>query len=86
MKILGSAQLDKMFEYFDLEEDEDSESVSVGGWVLEQLGKMAEVGDTFKYKNLSVLVTDVEQRRVMEISVMVEEPEEEKEEKDKKED
>lgn len=86
MKILGSAQLDKMFEYFDLEEDEDSESVSVGGWVLEQLGKMAEVGDTFKYKNLSVLVTDVEQRRVMEISVTVEEPEEEKEEKDKKED
>ena len=47
---------------------------------------MAEVGDTFKYKNLSVLVTDVEQRRVMEISVTVEEPEEEKEEKDKKED
>ena len=86
MKILGSAQLDKMFEYFDLEEDEDSESVSVGGWVLEQLGKMAEVGDTFKYKNLSVLVTDVEQRRVMEISVTVEEPEEEKEEKDKKDD
>jgi len=75
-----------MFEYFDLEEDEDSESVSVGGWVLEQLGKMAEVGDTFKYKNLSVLVTDVEQRRVMEISVTVEEPEEEKDEKDKKED
>ena len=75
-----------MFEYFDLEEDEDSESVSVGGWVLEQLGKMAEVGDTFKYKNLSVLVTDVEQRRVMEISVTVEEPEEEKEEKDKKDD
>lgn len=62
VKILGSAQLDKMFEYFDLEEDEDSESVSVGGWVLEQLGKMAEVGDTFKYKNLSVLVTDVEQQ------------------------
>ena len=75
-----------MFEYFDLEEDEDSESVSVGGWVLEQLGKMAEVGDTFKYKNLSVLVTDVEQRRVMEISVTVKEPEEEKDEKDKKDD
>ncbi len=50
MKILGSAQLDKMFEYFDMDEDEESESVSVGGWVLEQLGKMAEVGDTFEYK------------------------------------
>ena len=64
----------------DMEEDEESESVSVGGWVLEQLGKMAEVGDTFEYKNLSVTVTDVEQRRVIEISVKVEEPKEESEE------
>ena len=80
VKILGSAQLDKMFEYFDMDEDEESESVSVGGWVLEQLGKMAEVGDTFEYKNLSVTVTDVEQRRVIEISVKVEEPKEENEE------
>lgn len=60
VKVLGGAQLDKMFEYFDMDEDEESESVSVGGWVLEQLGKMAEVGDTFEYKNLSVTVTDVE--------------------------
>jgi len=80
VKVLGGAQLDKMFEYFDMEEDEESESVSVGGWVLEQLGKMAEVGDTFEYKNLSVTVTDVEQRRVIEISVKVEEPKEENEE------
>ena len=80
VKVLGGAQLDKMFEYFDMDEDEESESVSVGGWVLEQLGKMAEVGDTFEYKNLSVTVTDVEQRRVIEISVKVEEPKEENEE------
>ena len=80
VKVLGGAQLDKMFEYFDMDEDEESESVSVGGWVLEQLGKMAEVGDTFEYKNLSVTVTDVEQRRVIEISVKVEEPKEESEE------
>ena len=79
VKVLGGAQLDKMFEYFDMDEDEESESVSVGGWVLEQLGKMAEVGDTFEYKNLSVTVTDVEQRRVIEISVKVEEPKEENE-------
>ena len=48
--------------------------------MLEQLGKMAEFGDTFEYKNLSVTVTDVEQRRVIEISVKVEEPKEESEE------
>jgi CBS domain containing-hemolysin-like protein len=42
--VLCSAQLEKMFEYFGLDLDEESESVSVGGWVLEQLGKIAEEG------------------------------------------
>ncbi len=74
VRVLGGAQLDKMFEYFNMDEDEDAESVSVGGWVLEQLGKMAEVGDCFSCKNLSVTVTDVEQRRITEILVKVAEP------------
>ena len=60
-----------MFEYFGLEDDKKSESVSVGGWVLEQLGKIAEEGDTFTYENLSVVVTKVDQRRIIEISVNV---------------
>ena len=71
VKVLCNAQLDKMFEYFGLEDDKKSESVSVGGWVLEQLGKIAEEGDTFTYENLSVVVTKVDQRRIIEISVNV---------------
>ncbi len=74
VRVLGGAQLDKMFEYFNMDEDEDAESVSVGGWVLEQLGKMAEVGDCFSCKSLSVTVTDVEQRRITEVLVKVAEP------------
>lgn len=74
VKVLGGAQLDKMFEYLEMDEDEDAESVSVGGWVLEQLGKMAEVGDSFEYKNLTVTVTAVEQRRITEVSLKTQEP------------
>ncbi len=74
VKVLGGAQLDKMFEYLEMDEDEDAESVSVGGWVLEQLGKMAEAGDSFEYKNLTVTVTAVEQRRITEISIKTQEP------------
>lgn len=74
VKVLGGAQLDKMFEYLEMEEDDDAESVSVGGWVLEQLGKMAEVGDSFEYKNLTVTVTAAEQRRITEISIKAEKP------------
>lgn len=74
VKVLGGAQLDRMFEYLEMDEDEDAESVSVGGWVLEQLEKMAEVGDSFDYKNLHVTVTGAEQRRVTEISIKTIEP------------
>lgn len=68
-RILGSANQEKMFELFDL--DEDFESSSVGGWVVEQLNEIAEEGDHFEYKNLSVVVDKVENKRVMEIIVTV---------------
>ena len=74
--VLCSTQLDKMFEFFELGIDEESESVSVGGWVLEQLGKIAEEGDEFQYENLYVKVTKVDQRRILEINVAVLLPEE----------
>ncbi len=69
--VLCSAQLDKMFEFFELDIDEESESVSVGGWVLEQLGKIAEEGDEFDYETLHVKVTKVAERRILEINVTV---------------
>ena len=71
MTVLCATQLDKMFEFFELQADEESESVSVGGWVLEQLGKIAEEGDEFDYENLHVKVTKVQERRVLEINVTV---------------
>lgn len=70
VKVLCSTQLDKLFEYFEMEEDEESDAVSVGGWVLERLGHIAEEGDRFTYENLEVTVTKVEECRVLEIEVL----------------
>ncbi|MBQ2863050.1 MAG: CBS domain-containing protein, partial [Clostridia bacterium] len=67
--VLCSTQLDKMFEYLGMNTDGDSESVSVGGWVIEQLCKIPEEGDEFSYEELDVTVTKVENRRIIEISV-----------------
>ena len=67
--VLCTTLLEKFSEYFEFQIDEDSESVSVGGWVLEQLGKIAEEGDEFQYENLHVKVTKVAERRVVEINV-----------------
>ena len=79
VRVLCSAQLDKFFEYFELDVDEEFESVSVGGWVAEQLGKIAEEGDAFGFMNLDVAVTKVEQRRIIEILVIKNETENEDE-------
>lgn len=69
--VLCATQVEKMFEFFELQADGESESVSVGGWVLEQLGKIAEEGDEFDYENLHVKVLKVAERRVLEINVTV---------------
>ena len=71
VKVLCSTQLEKLFEYFSVEADEESESVSVGGWVLEKLGKLAEEGDKFLYNNLDITVTKVTEHRIIEITVRV---------------
>ncbi len=48
----------------------DFDATTVGGWVLDQMGRIPAVGDAFVYDNrLSVRVTRVESTRVLEISV-----------------
>ena len=48
---------------------------AISGWVMEQVGRVPEVGDHFQAEGLDVTVTKVEHRRVLEIQVRVlEEP------------
>lgn len=79
-KIICSADLDEMFEYFDLEGETDSFTVS--GWVMEQLGKIPDEGDSFVYDNLEVTVTQTDNQRVLEINVKVLPKPEKNDEKD----
>ena len=70
-RILCSANLNEMFEYFDI--DEESDISTVGGWVWEQLQKIPEVGDSFTYGKLQVKVTKSDKiyKRAEEILVTV---------------
>ena len=63
-----TASLRDMQELFAIQGDFDA--ATVGGWVLDQMGRIPAVGDTFVYDNrLSVRVTRVESTRILEISV-----------------
>lgn len=84
-KVDCSADLDDLFELFELDPDEDEEleSVStVGGWVMQMAEAIPEEGSVFVYRNLSVRVTSVDPPRVLEVEITVLPPEEE--EKDEK--
>ncbi len=65
-----TASLKDMQELFSIQGDFDA--TTVGGWVLDQMGRIPAVGDSFVYDNrLSVRVTRVESTRVLEISVHI---------------
>ena len=68
-KILCTAPIDKVMELFDINDEIDE--ASVGGWVMSELDKIPEEGDSFSYKNVDVAVTKTDARRVVEIEVKI---------------
>lgn len=70
-RIICSANLEDMFEFFSITGESDSTTVS--GWVVEQLDKIPSEGDTFEYEDLLVVVSKIDSRRVLEIIVEVKE-------------
>lgn len=67
--IACSANLDDMYDLFEVKGTCDAATVS--GWVMEQIGRVPEEGDHFQAEGLDVMVTKVENRRVIEIRVEV---------------
>ncbi len=59
--------LDDFCEEFDIETESDS--VSVGGWVAEQIGNIPDVNDSFVFEDLVVTVTEIDSHRAATIKV-----------------
>ena len=68
-RIKCSADLDEMFELFEIDGEIESDSVTVSGWVMEQIGRIPVEGDKFTYENLDVTVSSTDNKRVLEILV-----------------
>lgn len=65
-----SINFEDMMEYFGCTPEEEYDFVTVSGWVMYQLGKIPEPGDTFTYQNFTVTVTKTDSRRVTEIEIV----------------
>lgn len=72
-RVLCGTNLDKMFDFFDVEEEIDA--TTVNGWVVLQLDKLPQVGDDFvyeaDYKRFAVKVTKADARKALEINMVV---------------
>lgn len=66
-KVLGSARLEPILNFFNIEKETNNTTVSK--WVIENLGKIPNEGDSFTYKNIKVVVTKTTFRRILEIII-----------------
>lgn len=63
----GKTNFEDFCQYFKLKSKSDS--TSVAGWVMETMGKIPVQGDSFTYKNLTVSIEKVNDKRIRKIKV-----------------
>jgi len=66
-RILCTSYIADLFEFFDVKAE--SESSTVGGWIMDELRRTPEVGDSFEFENLVVKVTKTDAHRAVECEV-----------------
>ncbi len=71
--VICSMDFEEFCEHFEIETE--TEMNSVGGFVMEKLSKVPEVGDKFKFEHLSFEVTETDERRASKVTVIVEDVE-----------
>ncbi|MEL7647194.1 MAG: hemolysin family protein [Sedimentibacter sp.] len=64
-----NADVDDMFDLFDIEPEEEIDVTTVNGWITMLFEEIPEVGGKIVYKNLDITVTKAEAKRVLEIQV-----------------
>ena len=77
-------RLDEFVEFFNIDEKEiDDEDIdTIGGLVVKQLGRLAEVNDTVKLHNLTFIVKEVDGARITRLEIIKSEEESENSEKE----
>jgi CBS domain containing-hemolysin-like protein len=68
-RVKGNAELDDVFERIEIDDDLDFSTVN--GWILDEMGKIPFIGDSFQYKNLLVTITSADTKRVLEATIEI---------------
>ena len=68
--VLGNTSVEKLFE--ELGGEEEFESFTVSGWVMELAERIPEEGDVLYYENMSITVMKMKDRRVEQVRIVLE--------------
>lgn len=68
-RVKGNAELDLLFDELGLADELDVSTVN--GWILDEMGKIPFIGDSFHYKNLIVTITGADTKRVFEAIIEI---------------
>ena len=69
--VLTGASLEDFLEYFHLEFPEETEAVTVNGWLTETIGRIPEEGYSFDHENYTITVIKADGLMTQEIQVTV---------------
>lgn len=67
--VAGNALLSVVFDYLDMEEDEDQNNMTIGMWVMDLLGRCPQIGDRLIYNNTAIEVLEVDEHRAEKIKI-----------------
>ena len=62
--ISGDMDLTDLFDIFEINDDDEIESVSVGGFIAEQLGTIPTVNQSVRYKDIQITVKRIKNNRI----------------------
>ena len=63
--ISGDMDLSDLFELYEMNDDDEIESISVGGFIVEQLGTIPTVNQSVRYKDIVMTVKRIKNNRIL---------------------
>ena len=69
--ILGNTNVDKLFETLDIQAtDDDMQTITVNGWVMNHLGRIPAKNDSFEYQGYQFTVLEMDEKRIEKIHII----------------
>ena len=63
----GKCNLDVFFDLYEIEQDDEFDANSVGGWVTERYGEIPPIGEVIRFKNVEIKIVKATKQKVLKL-------------------